>query len=72
MEITLITRHNNNHNDLLADHTVNLYEFAVGLKPDFPKETLSRNSKYKEVRQDKNIEASEEVKDTKVSKDTFH
>ena len=71
IEIYLIRRHNNN-NEALAQDIVKLYQYAVGLKSDFPKDVLTRQSKLKEVVQKQDAEVDGSNKDNNLPRNTLH
>ncbi len=71
VEISLVKRHNKDNNEALAEDTVKLYQYAVGLKSDFPKDVLTRKSKLKEV-QTEDAETEDQDKGNKLPRNTLH
>ena len=60
VDIVLFRRHNKDDNETVAKDIVDLYQYAVGLKISFPKEVLTRQSKFIDVEQ---AEDSSEVQE---------
>ena len=73
VDISLAKRHNKNDSDKLAEDTVKLYGYAVGLNNDFPKDLLTRSSKYKDIKpREESEEEGEELGDISAPKETLH
>lgn len=75
IDISAQRRHKKDDNENLAEDVVKLYQYAIGLQTDFPKDILARSSKFKDITQIVEKQPGEDEKDCsegRGQKETLH